>query len=138
METQERLHVDHEVHRPRKKKAQVRDYAYEALSEVTSTDQNVGRGALNAALRDIRAQEPELTDSYLLSAEIHERAKMYRTVFANAALTPNALAKHWQRVKAETNTRPKMPAPPSLPARPARERNLEEARKILAKLKGEA
>lgn len=77
-----------------------RDYAYEALAEVTSTDQNVGRGQLNAALKQIREQS-EIKDSYLLSAEIHERAKMYRRVFPEIALTPTALAKHWQRVEAE-------------------------------------
>ena len=80
-----------------------RDYAYEALAEVTGTDQGVGRGSLNAGLRDIRAQEPALaSDSYLLSSEIHDRAKMYRQVFPEMALTPNALAKHWQRVKDES------------------------------------
>jgi hypothetical protein len=96
-----------------------RDYAYEALAEVTSTDMSVGRGSLNAALRDIRAQEPELaSDSFLLSAEIHERAKMYRVVFSDAALTPNALAKHWHRVKAEVKTaRTDAAPPPSLPPR---------------------
>ncbi len=114
-----------------------RDYAYEALAEVTSTDQGVGRGQLNAALRDIRAQEPDLTDSYLLSAEIHDRAKMYRQMFPEIALTPTALSKHWVRVKeaapkrggsnltAERNS--------SLPGS-RREQNLEEARKLLAKL----
>ena len=96
-----------------------RDYAYEALAEVTSTDMSVGRGQLNAALRDIRTQEPELaSDSFLLSAEIHERAKMYRVVFSDAALTPNALAKHWHRVKAEVKTaRLDAAPPPSLPPR---------------------
>ncbi len=78
-----------------------RDYAYEALAEVTSTDQNVGRGALNAALKQIR-QQAEIEDSYLLGAEIHDRAKMYRQAYPEIALTPNALAKHWQRVKAES------------------------------------
>lgn len=81
----------------------MRDYAYEALAEVTATDMSVGRGALNAALRDIRKQEPDLTDSYLLSAEIHDRAKMYRQVFPEIALTPNALSKHWARVKGESS-----------------------------------
>ncbi len=82
-----------------------RDYAWEALAEVTNTDSEVGRGKLNAALRDIRTQEPALAstdNSYLLSAEIHERAKMYRQAYPEIALTPNALAKHWQRVKAES------------------------------------
>lgn len=116
-----------------------RDYAYEALAEVTASDAEVARGQLNAALRDIRTQEPELAstdNSYLLSAEIHERAKMYRAVFENAALTPNALAKHWQRVKAEAMPRRQHSnPPPSLPVS-RREQNLAEARKILAMLEG--
>ena len=106
----------------------MRDYAYEALAEVTSTDMNIGRGQLNAALRDIRAQEPKMTDSYMLSCEIFDRAKMYRAVFANAALTPNALAKHWQRVHAETHKTPRVGKPPSLP--PLHEQRLEEVRKL--------
>ncbi len=112
-----------------------RDYAYEALAEVSSTDQNVGRGSLNAALRDIRTQEPELTDSYLLSAEIHERAKMYREMFPEIALTPTALSKHWKRVKEDapkrTGANLHADPPSSLPGS-RREQNLEEARKILA------
>ena len=86
---------------------------------------------MNAALKDIRAQEPALAsieDSYLLGAEIHERAKMYRAVFENAALTPNALAKHWQRVKAETHKAPKVGPPPKLPPRSVS--GLEEVRKL--------
>ncbi len=114
-----------------------RDYAYEALAEVTGTDMNVGRGQLNAALRDIKLQT-ELDDSYILGAEIHERAKMYRRVFPDVALTPTALAKHWVRVEAESgkvkgqnlSAGVTKPLPQS-----NRERNLEEARKILAKFK---
>jgi hypothetical protein len=110
-----------------------RDYAYEALAEVTSTDMSVGRGQLNAALRDIRIQEPELTDSYLLSAEIHERAKMYRVVFSDVALTPTALAKHWHRVKAEVKTaRLDAAPPPSLP--PRSKEGLEQVSKLMATL----
>ena len=119
-----------------------RDYAYEALAEVTSEAQTVGRGRLNAALRDIRAQEPELTDSYLLSAEIHARAKMYTALWPEIALTPTALAKHWVRVGAESSkvrgtnlhADPNSSPPPALSAS-RREQNLEQARKILEKFK---
>ena len=110
-----------------------RNYCYEALAEVTATDWETGRGQLNAALKLIRA-ECEIEDDYLLSVEIHERAKMYRVVFENAALTPTALAKHWKRVKEETKPRPVFKNPPPLPSR--REENLAEAQKILAMLKG--
>jgi hypothetical protein len=82
-----------------------RDYAFEALAEVTSTDWNEGRGELNAALKSIREQS-EIEDGYLLAAEIHDRAKMYRQVFADAVLTPTALSKHWKRVLEESD-RPK-------------------------------
>jgi hypothetical protein len=120
----------------------VRDYAYEALAEVTACDQEVARGQLNAALRDIRAQEPALAsieDSYLLSAEIYDRGKMYRAMFPDIALTPNALAKHWKRVKEDA---PKKRGsnlhagrdsslPPS-----RREQNLNAARQAMKELWG--
>jgi hypothetical protein len=116
-----------------------RDYAYEALAEVTGTDMTVGRGELNAALRDIREQSDTL-DSYLLADEIHEMAKLYRQVYEGAALTPTALSKHWTRLPEEAKKLKRggtnlhvgysSPAPPS-----NRERNLEEARKILEMLK---
>ena len=82
-----------------------RDYAFEALAEVSGTDWVQGRGELNAALKSIREQS-EIEDSYLLADEIHERSKMYRQVFADAVLTPSALAKHWKRVFEEAE-RPK-------------------------------
>jgi len=76
-----------------------RDFAFEALAEVTNTDWETGRGELNAALKAIKTQEPEILDNYLLSCEIHERAKAYRFVMGEGILlTPTALAKHWQRV----------------------------------------
>jgi hypothetical protein len=76
-----------------------RDYAFEALAEVTSTDWTTGRGELNAALKSIQAQTTEIEDNYLLSCEIHDRAKLYRQVMGEGILlTPSALAKHWQRV----------------------------------------
>jgi len=78
-----------------------KDFAYEALAEVTNSDWNTARGELNAALKLIREQAPEIVDNYLLSAEIHERAKMYREVMGDALLTPPALAKHWRRLPEE-------------------------------------
>jgi hypothetical protein len=116
-----------------------RDYAYEAIAEVTATDPEVGRGQINAALRDIRAQHPALastSDSYLLGAEVHDRAKMYAAVFPDAALTPTALSKHWTRLPDEMKKLKRggvnlhvgtsKPLPPT-----RREQNLAEARKIL-------
>ena len=76
-------------------------------------------------------------DSYLLSAEIHERAKMYHALWPEMSLTPSALAKHWERVKAET--KPRKPLPPPKPLPPSRrEENLAEARKILAMFEKDA
>jgi hypothetical protein len=109
-----------------------RNYSYEALAEVTATDWNEGRGQLNTALKSIRAQS-EIEDDYLLSCEIHERAKMYRAVFEGAALTPTALAKHWIRVYEETRPRKPLPPPKPLPANRT-EQNLEEARKLMERM----
>jgi hypothetical protein len=65
-----------------------------------------GRGELNVSLKSIREQAG-IEDSYLLAAEIHERAKAYRAVMGEGILlTAPALAKHWQRV-AEEVERPK-------------------------------
>lgn len=120
-----------------------RDYSYEALAEVTSTDWDTGRGELNAALRDIRAQEPALAsveNSYLLSAEIHDRAQIYRQVFEGAALTPTALAKHWRRLPEEARklkrggTNLHAGAPDQLPARSSQKRNLAELEKLKSAL----
>jgi hypothetical protein len=92
-----------------------RDFAFEALAEVTNTDWKEGRGELNRALKSIREQEPEILDGYLLSCEIHDRAKMYHVVMGEEIiLTPSALAKHWKRVKAEMpKTRPTISPSPA-------------------------
>lgn len=118
-----------------------RDYAYEALADVTGSDPEVARGQLNAALRDIRTQEPALAsvqDSYLLSAEIHDRAAQYKQVWPDITLTPTALAKHWTRLPEEAlklqrgGVNLHADAPSSLP--PAHECNLDEARKLMSTL----
>ena len=94
--------------------AAARDYGFEALAEVTNTDWNTGRGELNAALKSIREQVPEIEDSYLLGAEIHDRAKLYRALWPDMSLTPTALAKHWKRVVEEKPPRSHpVNAPPS-------------------------
>ena len=108
-----------------------RQYDYEALAEVTNTNMEAGRGQLNSALRDIRAQSEE-TDSYLLGAEIHERAKMYRAVYPNMALTPNALSKHYTRVYEESKPRPVFANPPPLPEREPS--NLERAQALMQQM----
>ena len=119
----------------------VRDYAYEALADVTGSDPEVARGQLNAALRDIRTQEPSLAsieNSYLLSAEIHDRAAQYKQVWPEVALTPTALAKHWTRLPEEAlklkrgGVNLHADPPSSLP--PMHERNLGEARKLMETL----
>jgi hypothetical protein len=84
----------------------MRDYAYEALAEVTATDWNTGRGELNAALKSIR-EESGVEDAYLLADEIHARAKNYQALMPEVLLTPTALAKHWRRCEsAPTPTKP--------------------------------
>lgn len=46
------------------------------------------RGALNAALRDLRAVDAT-------PDEIHQRAEAYRRMWPTVTLTPTALARHW-------------------------------------------
>lgn len=84
-----------------------RDYAFEALAEVTNCDVNASRGELNVALKSIREQS-EISDSYLLADEIHTQARRYRDVMGDdILLTPTALAKHWKRVEAEVARAPR-------------------------------
>lgn len=91
-----------------------RNYSFEALAEVTGTDWKAGRGELNAALKSIREQA-DIPDDYLLAAEIHERAKMYRRAMPEVMLTPTALAKHWVRVFEEANRTPALASNRSAP-----------------------
>lgn len=69
-----------------------RDVIFEALAEACGIDWNrisgSERGALNKAAAELRPLEAT-------PAEIHQRAKNYRSHFEAAALTPSALARHW-------------------------------------------
>jgi hypothetical protein len=71
-----------------------KDHIFDALCAATGIDAKSltksGRGALNAALRDIRAASPDVTPD-----EINRRAGRYTRKFSGAALTAPALAKHW-------------------------------------------
>lgn len=75
------------------------DLAWEALVDETRAMPEMERGALNAALKAIRAQchrDGIHPDS--IPDEIRLRADAYRThAFAGLTLTPTALAKHWNR-----------------------------------------
>jgi hypothetical protein len=99
-----------------------KDLIFEALCSATGIDAHSltksGRGALNAALRDIRAASPGVTP-----AEIERRAHRYGRKFPSAALTAPALAKHWaacsappaddwtrQQIKNATKGEPSQPA----------------------------
>lgn len=84
-----------------------RDLSFEALASATSTDWNVGRGELNAALKSIRDQMPDVDDTEL-ATEILYRAKLYKEFMGpTIALTAAALAKHWKRVvEQQKNDRP--------------------------------
>jgi hypothetical protein len=93
-----------------------RDYAFEALAEVTSTDWTAGRGELNSALKSIREQS-EIEDPYLLADEIHVRAKMYRAAMPEVMLTASALAKHWLRVFEEAQRTPALASNQAAPFR---------------------
>lgn len=68
------------------------DPLFDALADVCEIDPaeltRTARGALNAALRDLRAVDatPE---------QIHDRAGQYRRAWPTVSLTPTALARHW-------------------------------------------
>ena len=75
-----------------------RDLSFEKLAEVCGVDITgltpTTRGAMNAALKDIRLGTPDLDDADLAMV-IEGRAEMYRKVMDGALLTPTALSKHW-------------------------------------------
>lgn len=82
--------------------ARERDYSYEALTEVCglvaeeiTKDE---RGRVNAALKQLREIH---TDDFLLADLIHDRANLYRAVYPDAALTPQALAGNWSQLPAK-------------------------------------
>ena len=77
--------------------------------EVTGATVASERGALNAALKQIREASDQLTDEELAS-EIRFRAETYRKTFPGMALTPTALAKHWERIPLEA-PKPTYPEP---------------------------
>ena len=79
------------------------DLSWEALVEVTGANVGIERGALNAALKSIRDQSPDLDDADL-AVLIKLRADQYRKGFDGAVLTPSALSKHWNRISTEAKT----------------------------------
>lgn len=96
----------------------LRNYSWEALAEVTNSDWDAARGELSIALKSIK-QQSDVEDDYLLADEIHERARMYRSVMGDdVLLTPTALAKHWKRV-AEESQRKRRPQGTNLTAEPS-------------------
>jgi len=83
-----------EVQERESPKPRPRDLIFETVCEVVGIDARAltkpGRGALNVALRDIRAASPDVTPQ-----EVKRRAERYARKFSGAALTAPALAKHW-------------------------------------------
>jgi hypothetical protein len=79
------------------------------LVEVTGATVSSERGALNAALAQIREASPDMTDEEL-AGEIRYRSETYRKTFPGMALTPTALSKHWERIPLEA-PKPTYPEP---------------------------
>lgn len=75
------------------------DLAWEVLVEETKSMPEIERGALNVALKAIKAQcHRDGLHPDEVPAEIKRRAAAYRdNVFQGLTLTPLALAKHWNR-----------------------------------------
>lgn len=82
---------------PSKRAVRPPDLAYEALAEVTDSDMNVSRGKLNKALAEIKEQFDYDGVEELVS-EIKARAGLYRRLWPELTLTPNALAQNWHRI----------------------------------------
>jgi hypothetical protein len=81
------------------------DPCWETLVEETHATPEIERGALNTALRAIRAAcERDGIHPDDVPQEIRLRAEAYRRAYAPCALTPMALAKHWRRVMVSTPT----------------------------------
>jgi len=81
------------------------DLAWEALVEVTSANEAMERGRLNTALKAIRhAWQSEGGLPEDLHEEIPRRAEAYHKMWPSMALTPTALAVHWKRVVAQSET----------------------------------
>jgi len=75
-----------------------RDPVWEAMLAACGVDSvpRPARGGYNAALAAIKAVwVTDDLDDFAISAEVTRRAENYRRHFADAALTPSALAKHW-------------------------------------------
>lgn len=90
--------------------SRVRDELFETLAEVCGIDwtkiPDGERGALNSAVKQLRPLNPS-------PAEIVQRAQNYRSHFADAALTPSALARHWGKCEHPPPAKQR-PAPPAL------------------------
>jgi hypothetical protein len=75
-----------------------RDLSFEKLAEVCGIDITAltptTRGAMNAALKDIRLASPGLDDADL-AVILDGKAATYVKVMDGALLTPTALSKHW-------------------------------------------
>lgn len=81
------------------------DLCWEALVKETSANPHLSRGKLNQALKGIRlACADEGIEPTHIPGEIERRAAAYRKVFAGLTLTPMALATHWYRVVAPTQS----------------------------------
>lgn len=78
------------------KKERKRDLLFEALVEACEMDMTAltssARGVLNRATNELR--QVEATPEQVLSA-----ARLYRTKYPNAAMTPSALTKHYPSLK---------------------------------------
>ena len=76
-----------------------RDFAWDALVDVTQANPSVERGAINKALSAIReAAKMDGLAEEDVPQEIRRRAAAYRRTYPQMAMTPMALAKHWFRV----------------------------------------
>lgn len=84
-----------------------RDHGFDALVEVTGANVAAERGALNAALKQIKEALGGEVEGELLGQVIRDMAERYRRLWPEMTLTATALSKHWNRILNEEQERAK-------------------------------
>jgi hypothetical protein len=79
-----------------------RNLPFDALADATGANPAASGGEIAKALAAIKTQlpadlQPDVPAGWFV-AEIYRRADNYRSLYPDWALTPSALAKHWNRV----------------------------------------
>lgn len=72
-----------------------------------------GKGVTSSQAKDLGAAVAELKRVGATPGDVADRARVYRTKYPNAALTPRALSKHWGALQAPATVEEPEPATPA-------------------------